>query len=279
MVLKRSANEIEEMRERKKQKNRESAQRARDRFKAKMRWLEDQVRHITERHDNLLRENTYMRHMLSEQTQKLNHLLQRENEEMEKERTRSRKSPQSHSDASSGDDSNDSGIRSPQRKSITKSSPFSINFLSQSSKAETAKAERITSSPLTPSIAKPTTTNAQGSSYPGMVYPTAIHGFLPHQVSRNPLYSPASLASLPAMRLSPGGTMHMEKSESQPDSPQFDDSMSHDIEEMEIMEEDIDEDVDVGSPIRSDSDLGIGTSENSGHSSSDPHSDDGHSDH
>lgn len=35
MVLKRSPTEIEEMRERKKQKNRESAQRARDRFKAK----------------------------------------------------------------------------------------------------------------------------------------------------------------------------------------------------------------------------------------------------
>ena len=94
-----------------------------------MRWLEDQVRHITERHDNLLRENTYMRHMLSEQTQKLNHLLQRENEEMEKERS-DRKSP-SGNESSSGDDSNDSGLRSPQLS--VKSSPFSINFLSKSS--------------------------------------------------------------------------------------------------------------------------------------------------
>merc|ERR1711937_1124387 len=107
MAMKRNMHEVEEMRERKKQKNRESAQRARDRFKAKMRWLEDQVRHIQERHDNLVRENTYMRHMHSVQTQKLNHLLQRENEEMEKERSRVPKSPQSSlSDASSGDDSN-----------------------------------------------------------------------------------------------------------------------------------------------------------------------------
>jgi hypothetical protein len=242
-------------------------------FTSRMRWLEDQVRHITERHDNLLRENTYMRHMLSEQTQKLNHLLQRENEEMEKERGRSRKSPPSHSsDASSGDDSNDSGIRSPPRP---KTSSFSINFLSKSSKNEGSPkklTDRITSSP---SIPKPTTTNAQGSSYPGMVYPTAIHGFLPHQVSRNPLYSPATLASLPAMRLSPGGTMHMEKSET--DSSQFD-TISNDVEEDDMMEEE-EIDVDVGSPLRSDSDLGIGTSENSGHSSSDPNSDDGHSDH
>jgi hypothetical protein len=173
MVLKRSATEIEEMRERKKQKNRESAQRARDRFKAKMRWLEDQVRHITERHDNLLRENTYMRHMLSEQTQKLNHLLQRENDEMEKERTR-RKSPTTSNNGadSSGDDSNDSGIRSPQRQ---KHSSFSINFLSKSSKGENSPAagnsplsssklaDRITS-PLTPSITKAPTTNAQGKT-------------------------------------------------------------------------------------------------------------------
>jgi hypothetical protein len=266
MVLKRTAVEVEEMRERKKQKNRESAQRARDRFKAKMRWLEDQVRHITERHDNLLRENTYMRHMLSEQTQKLNLLLQRENEEMEKERrTSSPKSPQSHSDnASSGDDSNDSGIRSLPR---SKNSSFSIGFLSKSSKNDTAGkslSDRITS---TPSIPKPTTTNAQGSSYPGMVYPTAIHGFLPHQVSRNPLYSPG-LASLPAMRLSPGGTMHMEKGENEPDF--------HVNDEDEDMIEDEEIDVDVGSPLRSDSDLG--TLEHS-NSSADPNSDDGHSDH
>ena len=35
MAMKRNMHEVEEMRERKKQKNRESAQRARDRFKAK----------------------------------------------------------------------------------------------------------------------------------------------------------------------------------------------------------------------------------------------------
>jgi len=122
-----------------------------------MRWLEDQVRHITERHDNLLRENTYMRHMLSEQTQKLNHLLQRENEEMEKERGRARKSPASHSDASSGDDSNDSGIRSPQKP---KTSSFSINFLSKSSKD--GSPAKLTDRISSPSIPKPTTTNAQG---------------------------------------------------------------------------------------------------------------------
>ena len=117
------------------------------------------MRHITERHDNLLRENTYMRHMLSEQTQKLNHLLQRENEEMEKERRRAPKSPQSSvSDASSGDDSNDSGIRSPPR---AKNSSFSINFLSQSSKdSKNAVSDRIPA-PLS-SIPKPTT-SGQGS--------------------------------------------------------------------------------------------------------------------
>lgn len=69
--------------------------------------------------------------------------------------------------------------------------------------------------------------------------------------------------------------MHMEKSET--DSSQFD-TISNDVEEDDMMEEE-EIDVDVGSPLRSDSDLGIGTSENSGHSSSDPNSDDGHSDH
>ena len=126
---------------------------------SRMRWLEDQVRHITERHDNLLRENTYMRHMLSEQTQKLNHLLQRENEEMEKERRRAPKSPQSSlSDASSGDDSNDSGIRSPPRSKV---SSFSINFLSQSSKDSKSSISDRIPAPLS-SIPKPTTSSTPG---------------------------------------------------------------------------------------------------------------------
>merc|ERR1712086_1161383 len=79
-LTKRNPHEVEEMRERKKQKNRESAQRARDRFKSKMRWLEDQVRLIQERHDNLVRENTYMRHMHSAQSQKLDQLLKLDQE-------------------------------------------------------------------------------------------------------------------------------------------------------------------------------------------------------
>lgn len=69
--------------------------------------------------------------------------------------------------------------------------------------------------------------------------------------------------------------MHMEKSDDT-ESHEFDE-MSNEIEDDLMEEEEID--VDVGSPLRSDSDLGIGTSENSGHSSSDPNSDDGHSDH
>jgi len=58
---------------------------------------------------------------------------------------------------------------------------------------------------------------------------------------------------LPSVRLSPGGTMHMDNE----DSP--------DLDECEI--EDIDEEIDVGSPVRSDSDHGIGTEHT--------HSDDG----
>lgn len=70
--------------------------------------------------------------------------------------------------------------------------------------------------------------------------------------------------------------MHMEKSETSAST--FDDSIN-DIDEMEMDDEMMDEDeIDVGSPVRTDSDLGLGTSENSGHSS-DPNSDDGHSDH
>merc|ERR1712156_106931 len=124
MAMKRNPHEIEEMRERKKQKNRESAQRARDRFKAKMRWLEDQVRHIQERHDNLVRENTYMRHMHSVQSSKLDQLIKRETEYIQAENSISNKRSHSSSDESSD---NDSGCTSP------KQSKFSIGFLSQSS--------------------------------------------------------------------------------------------------------------------------------------------------
>ena len=46
--------------------------------------------------------------------------------------------------------------------------------------------------------------------------------------------------AVPALRLSPGGTMHMESNANY---------------------EDDDEEVDVGSPVRSDSDHGIGSSE------------------
>jgi len=135
MGLKRSPHEVEEMRERKKQKNRESAQRARDRFKTKMRWLEDQVRLVTERHDNLLRENTYMRHMLSEQSQKLNLLLQKENEAIAKE------------SSSRSSDSEDSGSYSPRRGK----SSFSIGFLSKSANDEKKELSSMISDRITAS--------------------------------------------------------------------------------------------------------------------------------
>ena len=45
-----------------------------------MRWLEEQARHIQERHDNLMRENAYMRHMHSIQSQRLEQLMKRETE-------------------------------------------------------------------------------------------------------------------------------------------------------------------------------------------------------
>ena len=48
--------------------------------------------------------------------------------------------------------------------------------------------------------------------------------------------------SVPALRLSPGGTMHMDNN-------------------AQSFEEDDEEEVDVGSPVRSDSDHGIGSSE------------------
>merc|ERR1719277_1846437 len=200
----------------KKQKNRESAQRARDRFKAKMRWLEDQVRLIQERHDNLVRENTYMRHMHSAQTQKLDQLLKRENEAVAQEAAEQQaatlKRPHSSSDQYSDQDS---GIRSP------KQSKFSIGFLSQSSKTEEKKETPV--------------------AYPGLSNPTAIYGFLPHQLPKlnfQPMLSQSG--AVPALRLSPGGTMHMESNANY---------------------EDDDEEVDVGSPVRSDSDHGIGSSE------------------
>lgn len=218
MALKRNPHEIEEMRERKKQKNRESAQRARDRFKAKMRWLEDQVRLIQERHDNLIRENTYMRHMHSAQSQKLDQLLKRENDYQTQEAAAAVSLPVKRAHTSSDNDSDqDSGIRSP------KQSKFSIGFLSQSSKAEEKK------EPV--------------SNYPTLPNPTAIYGFLPHQLPKLNLLPQQMLnqpGSVPALRLSPGGTMHMDNNQS--------------------FEED-DEDVDVGSPVRSDSDHGIGSSE------------------
>ena len=66
---------------------------------------------------------------------------------------------------------------------------------------------------------------------------------LPKLPSFQPLLSNAiQHQSVPALRLSPGGTMHMEHQHAY-------------IEE---------EEVDVGSPVRSDSDHGIGSSEHTG---------------
>lgn len=225
MSMKRNMHEVEEMRERKKQKNRESAQRARDRFKAKMRWLEDQVRHIQERHDNLVRENTYMRHMHSVQSSKLDQLIKRETDYIQSEQSIGSKRSHSSSDESSD---NDSGCTSP------KQSKFSIGFLSQSS----------TKSPKSEPVQE---TKPAVPTYPGLSNPTAIYGFLPHQLPKlqsfQPLLSNAMQhQSVPALRLSPGGTMHMEHQHAY-------------IEE---------EEVDVGSPVRSDSDHGIGSSEHTG---------------
>ena len=61
---KRSPVEREEMVLRKKLRNRESAQRARDRQKAKMRWLEEEMQKIKVRNEQLLRENLILRHMM-----------------------------------------------------------------------------------------------------------------------------------------------------------------------------------------------------------------------
>ena len=90
-----------------------------------MRWLEDQVRHIQERHDNLVRENTYMRHMHSVQSSKLDQLIKRETDYIQSEQS-SVGSKRSHSSSDESSD-NDSGCTSP------KQSKFSIGFLSQSS--------------------------------------------------------------------------------------------------------------------------------------------------
>lgn len=64
--MKRSPNERDDMQLRKKLRNRESAQRARDRQKAKMRWLEDELQRIKTKNDQLLRENLILRHMCSD---------------------------------------------------------------------------------------------------------------------------------------------------------------------------------------------------------------------
>lgn len=315
------------MRERKKQKNRESAQRARDRFKAKMRWLEDQVRVIQERHDNLLRENTYMRHLIGDQTNRLNQLLARETAELEKER---QKRNRAHSDGSGSPttssscddaDSGHDGHRSHVTDRSQSKSIFSINFLSKSSSKAAPSSIPPPPKPenTPPSIPKPnpyfnlnlladplanvrsqmspiltkSTENkvnslssaSVSSSLGSMIYPTALPGYLPRQAPR-PLITP-SLSSMPSMRLSPGGTMHMEpqilpggsqshaglgdsttNSTSQCRVPPVtihvldhhdDDDVPLGLEDDD--EDDVEVDVDVGSPIRSDSDLGLGSSD------------------
>jgi len=169
--LKRSPHEVEEMRERKKQKNRESAQRARDRFKTKMRWLEDQVRLVTERHDNLLRENTYMRHMLSEQSQKLNLLLQKENEAIAKE------------SSSRSSDSEDSGSYSPRRGK----SSFSIGFLSKSANDEKKELSSMISDRITASgIASQFKPSQASSRFSISSLSNPLGGIIPNQVLYRP---------------------------------------------------------------------------------------------
>lgn len=63
---KRAINDREEMVMRKKLRNRESAQRARDRQKAKMRWLEEELQKIKAQNEQVLRENLLLKHMLQE---------------------------------------------------------------------------------------------------------------------------------------------------------------------------------------------------------------------
>jgi len=75
---KRSPAEIEEAVMRKKLRNRESAQRARDRQKARMRWLEEEVTRITGKNDQMMKENLLLRHVLEEQAGKINELVRRD---------------------------------------------------------------------------------------------------------------------------------------------------------------------------------------------------------
>merc|ERR1712131_275107 len=130
---------------------------------------------------------TYMRHMHSVQSSKLDQLIKRETEYIQSEQS-SIGSKRSHSSSDESSD-NDSGCTSP------KQSKFSIGFLSQSSTKST----------------KP----APVPTYPGLSNPTAIYGFLPHQLPKLPSFQPLlsntiQHQSVPALRLSPGGTMHME---------------------------------------------------------------------
>jgi|ERR1719461_411885 len=81
---KRSPAEIEEAVMRKKLRNRESAQRARDRQKARMRWLEEEVTRITGKNDQVMKENLLLRHVLEEQSAKINELVRRDDERRKK---------------------------------------------------------------------------------------------------------------------------------------------------------------------------------------------------
>jgi len=81
---KRSPAEIEEAVMRKKLRNRESAQRARDRQKARMRWLEEEVTRITGKNDQVMKENLLLRHVLEEQSVKINELVRRSDERQKK---------------------------------------------------------------------------------------------------------------------------------------------------------------------------------------------------
>ena len=120
-----------------------------------MRWLEDQVRLIQERHDNLIRENTYMRHMHSAQSQKLDQLLKRESEYQTQEAATVslpvKRAPHL--------------VRQRLRPGLAFDHPSSQNSaldLAQSSKTEGEEGTR--------------------HCLPALSNPTAIYGFLPHQV-------------------------------------------------------------------------------------------------
>jgi hypothetical protein len=74
---KRSApNDREDMIMRKKLRNRESAQRARDRQKAKMRWLEEELQKMKTSNEQIMRENILLKHMLSEAQSNKNNAVQ-----------------------------------------------------------------------------------------------------------------------------------------------------------------------------------------------------------